>query len=94
MTPDSSRNRRHCLLFPQSLSTVPLYADESDCGKSNFLFSASASVSILYRHAEWCGFLDEIRTIVRFLSYVSKSITSFCLALDSFKKVEYNINNQ
>ena len=52
MTPHSSRNRRHCLLFPQSLSTVPLYADESDCGKSNFLFSASASVSILYRHAE------------------------------------------
>ena len=38
MTPDSLRNRRHCLLFPQSLSTVPLYADESDCGKSNFLF--------------------------------------------------------
>ena len=38
MTPDSSRNRRHCLLFPQSLSTVPLYADESDYGKSNFLF--------------------------------------------------------
>ena len=53
MTPDSSRNRRHCLLFPQSLSIVPLYADESDCKKSNFLF----------RHLPACRyFIDTLKT--------------------------------
>ncbi len=41
-----------CLLFAKSFSTVPLYSDENDFTKYNFLFQHLPACRQVYRHAE------------------------------------------